>query len=124
MAIERTGGYWKPVFTIREGRMEVILVHARHSKAVPGHKTEARDSAWLADLRRYGFLQASVIPPRPIRDLRALTRSRHSRLRDQSAVANRLQQGIASGQSKRGQVARDDALDAAWARVEAHMRRR
>jgi hypothetical protein len=45
--------YWKPVFDILAGLMEVILVNTRHSKAVPGHKTDARDSAWLADLLRH-----------------------------------------------------------------------
>ena len=105
--IERTGVYWQPVFNSLAGLMDVILVHARHGTAVPGHQTEARDRAWLADLLRHGLLTASCIPPRPIRDLRALTRSRHSVLRDQRAVANRIQQGIARGNSKRGHVASD-----------------
>ena len=107
MAIESTGVYWRPVFTMLEGLMAVILVNARHVKAVPGHKTDARDSAWLADLLRHGLLKASVIPPRPIRDLRELPRYRSSVLRDQSAVANRIQKVIESGTSKLGQVASD-----------------
>jgi transposase len=53
VAIESTGVYWKPVFNILAGLMEVILVNTRHSKAVPGHKTDARDSAWLANLLRH-----------------------------------------------------------------------
>jgi transposase len=107
VAIESTGVYWKPVFNILEGLMAVILVNARHVKAVPGHKTDARDSAWLADRLRHGLLKASGIPPRHIRDLRALTRSRQSVLRDQSAVANRIQKVIESGNMKLGQVASD-----------------
>lgn len=107
VAIESTGVYWQPVFTILEGLREVILVNARHVKAVPGHKTEARDSAGLADLLRHGLLTASFIPPRHIRALRALTRYRQSVLRDQSAVANRLQQVIESGNRKLGQGASD-----------------
>src|SRR5712691_6275491 len=91
--------------------MEVILVNARHVKAVPGHKTDARDSTWLADLLRHGLLKASFIPPHHIRDLRELTRYRHSVLRDQSAVANRIQKVIESGNIKLGQVA-SDALGA------------
>ena len=75
VAIESTGVYWKPVFNILEGLMEVILVNARHVKAVPGHKTDARASAWLADLLRHGLLKARFIPPRPLRDLRELTQS-------------------------------------------------
>jgi transposase len=105
VAIESTGVYWKPVFNILEGLMEVILVNARHVKAVPGHKTDARDSAWLADLLRHGLLKASFMPPRPIRDLRELTRYRQSVLRDQSTGAKRLQKVIESGNMKLGQGA-------------------
>jgi hypothetical protein len=105
VAIESTGVYWKPVFNILEGLMEVILVNARHGKAVPGHKTDARDSAWLADLLRHGLLKASFMPPRPIRDLRELTRYRQRVLRDQSTGAKRLQKVIESGNMKLGQGA-------------------
>ena len=107
VALESTGVYWQPVFNILEGLMDVILVNARHVKGVPGHKTDARDCAWLADLLRYGLLKASFIPPRPIRDLRELTRYRQRVLRDQSTGANRLQKVIESGKIKLGQVARD-----------------
>lgn len=52
-AIESTGIYWKPVYNILEGFLEVVLVNARHVKAVPGRKTDVRDCEWLADLLRY-----------------------------------------------------------------------
>ena len=52
VAIESTGVYWKPVFNILEGVLEVVLVNARHVKAVPGRKTDVRDCEWLADLLR------------------------------------------------------------------------
>jgi transposase len=81
-------------------------VHARHGKAVPGHQPDARDRAWLAALRRHGWLQASVSPPRPLRALRALPRYRQRVRRDQSAVATRLQQVSERGNRKLGQVAR------------------
>ena len=42
-AMERTGVYGKPRSTIVEGRLTVLLGNARHSKAVPGRKTEVRD---------------------------------------------------------------------------------
>ena len=50
VAIESTGVYWKPVFNILESLLTVILVNARHIKAVPGRKTDVRDCEWLADL--------------------------------------------------------------------------
>jgi transposase len=69
VAIESIGVYWKPVFNILEGSFTVILVNARHIKAVPGRKTDVRDSEWLADLLRHGLLKASFLPPPEILSL-------------------------------------------------------
>jgi len=106
-AIESTGVYWRPVFNLLEGLIEVILVNARHIKAVPGRKTDVKDSEWLADLLRHGLLKASFIPPLAIREVRELTRYRQTLIGDQAAIANRLQRLIESGNVKLGQVASD-----------------
>jgi len=105
VAIESTGVYWKPVFNILEGVLEVVLVNARHVKAVPGRKTDVRDCEWLADLLRHGLLRASFIPPLPIRELRELTRHRHTLVRDQTALSNRIIKLIESANIKLAQVA-------------------
>lgn len=105
VAIESTGVYWKPVFNILEGNMEVILVNARHMKAVPGRKTDVRDCEWLADLLQHGLLKASFIPPLEIRELRELTRYRQSLKGELARIANRVQKVIESGNIKLGQVA-------------------
>lgn len=105
VAIESTGVYWKPVFNILEGVLEVVLVNARHVKAVPGRKTDVRDCEWLADLLRHGLLRASFIPPLPIRELRELTRHRHTLVRDQTAVSNRIVKVVESANIKLAQVA-------------------
>jgi transposase len=107
VAMESTGVYWKPVFNILEGALSVILVTARHIKAVPGRKTDVRDCEWLADLLRHGLLKASVIPPREIRELRELTRYRQSLVKEHTAVANRIQKLLESANIKLGQVASD-----------------
>ncbi len=107
VAIESTGVYWKPVFNLLEGVLEVILVNARHVKAVPGRKTDARDCEWLADLLRHGLLKASFIPPLHIREIRELTRYRQTLVKEQTAVANRVQKLIESANIKLGQVATD-----------------
>ena len=107
VAIESTGVYWKPVFNLLEGVLEVILVNARHVKAVPGRKTDVRDCEWLADLLRHGLLKASFIPPLYIREIRELTRYRQTLVKEQTAVANRVQKLIESGNIKLGQVATD-----------------
>jgi transposase len=105
VAIESTGVYWKPVFNILEGNVEVILVNAHHIKAVPGRKTDVRDCEWLADLLRHGLVRASFIPPLPIRELRELTRYRQTLVKEQVSVANRIQKLAESGNIKLGQVA-------------------
>ena len=76
VAVESTGVYWKPIFNIMEDSMEVILANARHIKNVPGRKTDVKDCEWIAELLRHGLIKGSFIPPRPIRELRDLTRYR------------------------------------------------
>src|SRR5215216_1818895 len=107
VAIESTGVYWKPVFNILEGVTAVILVNARHVKAVPGRKTDVKDCEWLADLLRHGLLKPSFIPPVEIRELRELTRYRQSLVREQASVANRVQKIAESGNIKLSEVASD-----------------
>ena len=107
VAMESTGVYWKPVFNILEGVLSVILVNARHIKAVPGRKTDVRDCEWLADLLRHGLVKASFIPPREIREVRELTRYRQTLVKEHTAVANRIQKLLESANLKLGQVASD-----------------
>src|SRR5436309_6353902 len=51
VAMESTGSFWKPIFNILEGHLEVLVVNAQHLKTVPGRKTDTKDAAWIADLR-------------------------------------------------------------------------
>ncbi|MFL5591228.1 MAG: IS110 family transposase [Ktedonobacteraceae bacterium] len=124
VAMERTGLYWRPVFNILEGRFEVILVNAQHMKAVPGHKTDIKDSEWLADLLRHGLLAASFIPPKPIRDLRDLVRHRKTLVQQRSQAINRVQKVLETANIKLSWVASDvlgksgrDMLDALLAGI-------
>src|SRR6266699_1858162 len=107
VAMESTGIFWRPVFNLLEGRFQVILVNAQHMKAVPGHKTDIRDSEWLADLLRHGLLKASFIPPKPIRDLRDLVRSRKTLVRQRAQAINRVQKVLETANIKLSSVATD-----------------
>ena len=91
VAMESTGVYWKPVFNLLEGRFEVLLVNAQHIKQVPGRKTDVKDCQWIAQLLQHGLLRASFVPPKPIRELRDLTRQRTQLVAEKAAVANRIQ---------------------------------
>src|SRR5206468_11663056 len=107
VAIESTGVYWRPVFNILEGGMEVMLTNARDAKGYKARKTDVIDAEWLADRLRHGLLKPSFIPPLPIRELRELTRYRESLVREQTALANGIQKLIERANIKLGQVASD-----------------
>lgn len=38
VALEGTGVYWKPIYNLFEGQIQVLVVNAQHIKAVPGRK--------------------------------------------------------------------------------------
>ena len=90
VAMEATGVYWRPVWAILEDRFALMLVNARHVKAVPGRKTDFKDAQWLCQLLEAGLLKASFVPPKPIRTLRNLTRYRKTQINDRSREAGRL----------------------------------
>jgi len=106
VAMEATGVYWKPVWNLLEGSdLHLLLVNARHVKAVPGRKTDVRDCEWLADLLRHGLLRGSFVPDRPQRELRELTRYRTSLVRERGAEVNRLQKVLEGANIKLAAVA-------------------
>src|SRR5688572_4482606 len=106
IALESTGVYWKPVFNLLEGDgRTIVLVNPQHMKAVPGRKTDVKDSEWLADLLRHGLVRASFIPPAPIRELRELTRYRKTLVRERGQETQRLQKLLESANIKLSAVA-------------------
>jgi transposase len=69
VARESTGVYWKPVWNILEAaELDLLLANAQQLKALPGRKTDQKDSQWLADLLLHGLLKNSFVPSRVIRD--------------------------------------------------------
>lgn len=76
LAMEATGVYWKPIYNLFDGAVELLVVNARHIKAVPGRQTDVRDAQWIADLLQHGLLKGSFIPPAVQREVRELTRYR------------------------------------------------
>jgi transposase len=107
VAMESTGVYWKPIWNLLEDAFTLLLVNARHMKAVPGRKTDVRDSEWIADLLQHGLLRASFVPPRPQRELRELVRYRTTLVRERAAEVNRLQKTLEGANIKLAAVATD-----------------
>lgn len=119
VAMESTGVYWKPVFNVLEGLLTVLVVNARHMKAVPGRKTDVRDAEWIADLLRHGLLHGSCIPTPGQRELRDLTRHRTTLVQERARILNRLQKVLEDANIKLAAVASDIAGLSARQMVEA-----
>ena len=90
VAMESTGVYWKPVYVILEGAVELVVGNARHIKNVPGRKTDVKDSEWIAELLRHGLIAKSFVPPPAIRVLRDLVRYRRKLVESGATERNRL----------------------------------
>jgi len=115
VAMESTGVYWKPVYNILEGQLELLVVNAQHLKAVPGRKTDVRDAEWIAELLAHGLLRGSFVPPPSVRELRDLTRYRTSLVRDRARTINRLQKVLEAANIKLASVVSD--IDGVSARL-------
>ena len=107
VGMESTGVYWKPVYTVLEGRFELVVANPQQVKAIPGKKTDMKDAEWLAELLRHGLMPASFIPPTAQQHLRELTRYRMSLVQEHAAEANRVQKVLESANIKLASVASD-----------------
>jgi transposase len=107
VAMESTGDFWKPVYNVLENTFELWVVNAQHVHHVPGRKTDAKDSEWLAELMLHGLLKASFIPPRPQRALRETTCYRTTVIQERTRVVNRVQKLLEGANIKLSSVATD-----------------
>src|ERR1700686_4774400 len=108
VVMEATGDYWKPFyFVLEDGPFEVMLVNARHVKNVPGRKTDVNDAQWLPPLGAHGLVRPSFVPPEPIRQLRDLTRTRTTIVRECSREIQRLEKLLEAAGIKLTSVASD-----------------
>lgn len=88
--MESTGVYWKPVWHVLEGMVELTLANANEVKNLPGRKSDVSDAQWLADLLAHGLLKRSFVPEREVEELRQLTRTRTQLVREASRHAARI----------------------------------
>lgn len=77
IVLESTGVYWMPAYQVlTEAGFDVRLVDARHSRNVPGRKTDVWDARWLRKLHTFGLLEGCFLPPHEITQLRTYWRHR------------------------------------------------
>jgi transposase len=104
VAMESTGVYWKPIFNILEDEFRVVLANPQYLKKVPGKKSDVKDSEWIASLLRCGLIPASFIPPKPIRELRELNRTRRKLVGTMASEKNRIQKVLEDANIKLASV--------------------
>ena len=119
VVMEATGVYWKAPWAILEDEFECMLVNARHVKQVAGRQTDVSDAAWLCQLAEAGLLKANFVPPKPVRELRNLTRYRKTPIQERAREVNRLHKALQDAGIKLDTVVADimgksgrDILDA------------
>jgi transposase len=92
IAMQSTGVYWIPLYEILEERgFEVYLVNARHTKNLPGRKSDVQESQWLLKLHTYGLLNNSFQPDAEIRVARTYWRQRAEHVHGASTCIQRMQ---------------------------------
>ncbi len=92
VAMQSTGVYWMPVFEVLEQHgLAVYLVNARHTKNVPGRKSDVQECQWLLKLHAFGLLNNSFQPTDEIRIARTLWRQRGNLVAEAGSVIQRMQ---------------------------------
>src|SRR6266550_232701 len=92
VAMQSTGVYWIALYEILDARgLDVYLVNARHTKNLPGRKTDVQESQWLLKLHTYGLLRNSFHPTAEIRVVRTYWRQRGDHVHAVSTCIQRMQ---------------------------------
>jgi transposase len=95
VAMQSTGVYWIALFEILQQRgMEVYLVNARHTKNLPGRKSDIAECQWLLKLHTFGLLNNSFQPSDEVRTVRTLWRHRAGLVAQASTAVQRMQKAL------------------------------
>lgn len=115
IAMKSAGMYRRIVTDILETDRMVIRLNTHHLKTIaglPGHKTTARDSDWLANVLRYGLLEGAFNPPQQNSEIRELIRYRRKLVQERNREIHDLRQVLETATSQiTSPVATTDALN-------------
>lgn len=92
VVMQSTGVYWMALYDALEARhFKLCLTNARHTKNLPGRKSDVQESQWLLKLHTYGLLRDSFHPPEEIRALRSLWRLRDRHVKEAGRAIQHMQ---------------------------------
>lgn len=95
VVMQSTGVYWIALYDVLEARgFQICLANARHTKNLPGRKSDVQESQWLLKLHTYGLLRDSFRPPDQIRALRSLWRLRDRHVKEAARAVQHMQKSM------------------------------
>jgi transposase len=95
VVMQSTGVYWIALFDVLEARQfKVCLANARHTKNLPGRKTDVQESQWLLKLHTYVLLRDSFRPPDEIREVRSVWRLRDRHVKEVGRAIQHMQKSL------------------------------
>lgn len=105
VVMESTGVYWKPVYNILCGQVQVLLANAQQVKPPTGKKTDKADAQWLSELLAHGLIKPSFVPPPEIQGIRNMTRLRVELVETRTMAKNRVLKVLEDANIKLSDVA-------------------
>jgi transposase len=95
VVMQATGVYWIALFQILESYgFHVNVVNARHTKTLPGRKTDVLECQWLQKLHTFGLLNNSFRPTEEIQVLRTYLRQRENLVAASSTCIQHMQKTL------------------------------
>jgi transposase len=95
VVMQATGVYWIALFQILESYgYQVNVVNARHTKTLPGRKTDVLECQWLLKLHTFGLLNNSFRPAEEIQVLRTYLRQRDNLVAASSTCIQHMQKTL------------------------------
>src|SRR5712692_4625372 len=95
VVMQSKGVYWVALYDVLAKRgLKVFLVNARHTKNLPGRKSDVQESQWLMKLHTYGLLRNSFRPPQEVRRMRTYWRQRNDLVRSAGRQIQRIQKAL------------------------------
>ena len=95
VVMQATGVYWTALYDVLESYgLEVNVVNARHTKTLPGRKTDVLECQWLQKLHTFGLLNNSFRPAEEIRVLRSYMRQRENLVTAAGSAIQHMQKAL------------------------------
>jgi transposase len=95
VVMQATGVYWVALFQVlQDYGFHVQVVNARHTKTLPGRKTDVQECQWLQKLHTFGLLNPSFRPAEDTRVLRSYLRQRETLVTSASICVQHMQKAL------------------------------